>query len=168
MSSKLKSIFGWFAPSETGNEDVLIEAFAPDAGLAAVEPTSLAAPPPPTAVPPRPTIIAEPRASEHRRVRRNRVLMDGKVTYALGARSIDCTIRDLSETGARVRLVGPEPVPEQVVLIQMRSGVAYEATVAWARDRDLGLNFNAAHRLDDDCPPSLAPLRRLWLEHLPR
>ena len=98
----------------------------------------------------------------------NRVLMEGKLTYALGARSIDCTIRDLSDTGARVRLAGAEPMPEQVVLIQMRSGVAFDATVAWSRDRDLGLTFTGSHRLDEDCPPAMAPLRRLWLEHLPR
>jgi len=146
-------IFGWAAPGELGVEDPPL-----DPAVAAIEP------PIPTAA--ARTVSAQP--ENHRGARRNRVLMEGKVTYALGARSIDCTIRDLSETGARVRLSGPEPVPETVVLIQMRSGVAYEAAVAWAKDRDLGLTFLAAHRLNEDCPPDMAPLRRLWLEHLPR
>jgi hypothetical protein len=154
-------IFGWAAPGELDAEDD------------PVEPTASSAESP--GEPERPvawTNPAEPAAApqleNHRLARRSRVLMDGKIAYAQGARSIDCTIRDLSETGARVRLAGPEPMPESVVLIQMRSGIAYEATVVWARDKDLGLTFIAAHHLDDACPPAMAPLRRLWLEHLPR
>jgi len=156
MSASATRIFGWAAPGEFGTEDTSAEA---PAGVGAGR----------DANPDAPETPAQPAQPEnHRRVRRNRVLMEGKLTYALGARSIDCTIRDLSDTGARVRLAGAEPMPEQVVLIQMRSGVAFDATVAWSRDRDLGLTFTGSHRLDEDCPPAMAPLRRLWLEHLPR
>jgi hypothetical protein len=146
-------IFGWTAPGELGGDDSVV-----DPAIAAVESAGAA-----TASP-----AQAPRPEDSRSARRNRVLMDGAVVYAQGARSLDCTIRDLSETGARVRLSGPEPVPEQIMLIQMRTGIAYEATVAWARGRDLGLTFVAAHPLDENCPHALAPLRRLWLARQPR
>jgi hypothetical protein len=146
-------IFGWTAPGELGGDDNVV-----DPAIAAVEAADGAKASPAPA----------PRPKDGRSAKRNRVLMDGTVVYAQGARSIDCSIRDLSEAGARVRLSGPEPMPEQVMLIHMRTGTGYEATVAWARDRDLGLTFIAAHRLDENCPPTMAPLRRLWLARQPR
>ncbi len=100
---------------------------------------------------------------------RRRVLFGGKIVFALGARSIDCTIRDLSEAGAQVRLAAFELLPEEVYLIELRRGLAHEARVAWVRPPHLGLQFVRSHLLAEAPPSSeFGAMRRLWLEHVPR
>lgn len=105
---------------------------------------------------------------DHRQYPRRRTLLSGKVVFDDGARSIDCTIRDTSETGAKIRLPGPEILPRIVWLIEMRSGMAHQCRVSWRTQLEAGLQFERSHRLDQGAPEELAGLRRLWLEVAPR
>ena len=104
-----------------------------------------------------------------RRAPRRRSLLSGKLVFdQAGACSLDCVIRDLSETGARIRLGGALPTPAAVHLVDLRHGVAYEARVLWRRGVEIGLAFGAAHPLDQAATPELRAMRRLWVEHLAR
>ncbi len=105
---------------------------------------------------------------DHRRHPRHRTLLSGKVVFDEGARSIDCTIRDTSESGAKIRLPGPEILPRTVWLIELRSGMAHLCRISWRTQLEAGLQFERSHRLDQDAPEDLAGLRRLWLEGSPR
>lgn len=101
---------------------------------------------------------------EARESARGRVLLRGELVWGHGAFTADCVIRDLSSTGARVRLGAAQPVPSRVYLIDARAPVAYEALIAWKNMPDLGLKFVLEHSLQEDCPPALSYLRRLWIE----
>ena len=84
-----------------------------------------------------PAVRHEP-AKDQRAAPRRRVLLGGSVVFGQGAQSLVCTIRDLSDDGARVRLKGLTALPAQVFLIEMRRGLAFEAKVAWAAGGEVG------------------------------
>lgn len=107
------------------------------------------------------------RAQDRRAIARHRVLMGGKVAWMDNFLSGDCTIRDLSDVGARVELA-TEVLPRDPVLIVVRSGLAHEARTVWARGRVAGLEFVRTYDLDAAIPDRLARLRRLWIDNLPR
>jgi hypothetical protein len=44
---------------------------------------------------------------------RQRVLKGGKIVFAGGSFSVDCTIRNLSETGARLQIPTTGPIPDR-------------------------------------------------------
>jgi hypothetical protein len=104
----------------------------------------------------------EPDGGAGRRVeRRQRVLFGGKLVLGPNF-SMDCTIRNLSDGGAQVRIAPEVTLPAEFHLIEIRSGVAYRAQIAWRSVTAAGLQFS--ERLDLT-RPGLAPayLRQLWL-----
>ena len=106
---------------------------------------------------------------EMRRAPRRRSFLSRKLVFDQArACSLDCVIRDLSDTGARVRLNGGLPVPPVVHLVDLSHGVAYGARVLWRRGGEIGLAFDSVHPLDHADTASLRPMRRLWVEHLAR
>jgi hypothetical protein len=101
---------------------------------------------------------------EHRRSARHRAFLGAKLIFGDAAFTIDCVVRDLSETGARVKLPEGQAVPDHLYLLETRSGVAYEAHVAWKRHPEIGLEFLQKHDLAQAATPELMILKRLWTE----
>ena len=97
-----------------------------------------------------------------RAVPRKRVLFGRKLVYAAdGAFTADCTIKDISDGGARIQLGKRESIPAHVTLIDVRAGAAYEAEVVWRRAPQFGLRFLGKVTLNENHPvPS--HLGRLW------
>jgi len=95
---------------------------------------------------------------------RRRVLLGGKIVQQGGAFSTDCAIRDLSETGARLRLPAPAPVGGDFYLIEMRSGRIFHAEVKWRENQDLGVLFRHPDPVDDPDSKERRMLHRLWLD----
>ncbi len=106
--------------------------------------------------------------SDKRRAARRRVLYSGKLVNDDASSTIDCVIRDLSETGAKVRLAGSTPVPAEVWLIEVREGLAFRCRVAWRASPELGLEFTSSHDLKDAATPELRMLKRIWVENAAR
>lgn len=104
---------------------------------------------------------------ERRTRERHRVLLSGKVAWIHNLQSSDCAIRDLSETGARIRLADPL-APNDPVLIVLRSGAAHCARTAWRHGAHVGLEFLDTVDLTGPVPAHLDRLRRLWVDQLPR
>lgn len=107
--------------------------------------------------------------NEHRAAPRRRVLLSGKLAYGEGL-SLDCAIREESETGARI-IVGSHMIPRDVILVSVTKGVAYEAQVVWRRGKEVGLKFERAHSLKsetEEAPTQIRLARRLWTESLAR
>ena len=77
---------------------------------------------------------------EHRRATRQRVFKGAKIVFNGGASLIDCTIRDLSETGARARVVSPIGVPDRFTLL-LADGERYACRVVWRRVAEIGITF---------------------------
>ena len=106
-----------------------------------------------------------PRVVNGRRAVRKRTLLSGRVVYGEDDRVRDCTIRDLSETGARITLAKGEIIPTRVFLIDKRTATAYEARVTWIKAPDFGLSFVNSYSLDGDMPRELNFLKPIWASY---
>jgi len=104
-----------------------------------------------------------PPPAERRPKGRKRVLLTGIVAYGLGAHSFHCTIRNLSETGARLAVGNNAQFPSDFYLINIRDRVAYEAKVVWNRGSEIGVTFTHTMPLAGITDPALAFLKQLWL-----
>jgi hypothetical protein len=102
-----------------------------------------------------------PPLTERRPKPRKRVLFGGRVSYLDGTQHFDCSIRDLSETGARITLKPGLPIPSKVYLIDTRNRTAHEAKVVWNNGREAGLEFVTSFALSAIDNPQLLYLRRL-------
>jgi hypothetical protein len=107
-----------------------------------------------------------PDTAEKRSVSRNRVLLVGKLVYGGTAFTPECAIRNITDRGASVRLSPGLQLPPSVSLIETGSGRAYQADVVWQRSGFAGLAFTSVRDLSTSGPGD--PLRRLWIDLLPR
>ena len=105
----------------------------------------------------------KPPLLERRPKQRKRVLLTGIITYANGNFSFECTIRDLSETGARVNVGKHTQFPGDFYLINIRDRVAYDAKVVRKDANNIGVTFKNSYPLSGVVDPSLSYLKRLWL-----
>ena len=91
-------------------------------------------------------------------------LLSGKLVYGQSKYSEDVTIRDLTETGAKVRLRTDVVVHDPVWLIHSVAGIAYRSAVAWRKPPELGLRFEESLDLSKPISGDLHHLRRLWID----
>ena len=78
---------------------------------------------------------------EHRASRRQRVLKSGKIIYANGTIVIDCTIRNISETGAQLKVPTTVAIPDQFEFRETMGGKGRPVTVVWRRGDLIGIRF---------------------------
>jgi PilZ domain-containing protein len=69
------------------------------------------------------------------------VRIRGKLMWANGASSKDCTIKDLSEGGAQVDTIVFTDVPTTLDLFEGKNGDIFECVVRWQRGPMIGLQF---------------------------
>jgi len=106
--------------------------------------------------------VAIPGPVEKRRVPRQRALLAGKLATEEASLTIDCVIRNLSASGALVETTSPHLIPNELHLLQVRDGVAWDARVIWRRGNKVGLELGDRHDLKDVTERSLLALRRVW------
>lgn len=104
-----------------------------------------------------------PPFAERRPKPRKRVLLTGIIAYANGAHSFHCTIRNLSESGARLAVGSQAQFPSDFYLINIRDRVAYDAKLAWNKGSEIGVTFKSTLPLAGITDPALAFLKQLWL-----
>jgi PilZ domain len=104
-----------------------------------------------------------PPPAERRPKSRKRVLLTGIVTYAEGAYSFECTIRNLSETGARLAVGKNMQFPTDFYLINVRDRVVYDAKLVWNNSTEVGATFRDTMPLAGITDPKLSFLKRLWM-----
>jgi hypothetical protein len=109
-----------------------------------------------------PNVAPPPRVVDERRAPRKRTLLGGKVIYGEDNRVRDCTIKDLSENGARIALARGEVIPTRVLLMDRRTASVYEARVTWIKAPEFGLSFVNAYSLERELPPELRHLKTVW------
>jgi hypothetical protein len=100
--------------------------------------------------------------SNQRRSTRKQVQFSAFLSADKGTTHFGCTIRDLSETGARVRLTRNIDLPAIVHLVDVTNKIAYEAAVVWRRAPLYGLAFTNSYKLSSTETPLF--LRKLWFE----
>jgi len=102
--------------------------------------------------------------SELRKAVRKKVLVTGKIIWDEGAHVADCSILDMSATGARVAIKTHQTVPETVFLLDMANRMAHKATVASQRADGFGLKFLNSWKLADVAAPDLRYLKRIYVQ----
>ena len=78
---------------------------------------------------------------ERRRFLRKPKLMSSYIAYGPENHVVACTIRELSESSARISVSSPEIVPDWLTLLEPTSLVAYVSNVRWRCGALLGLAF---------------------------
>lgn len=99
---------------------------------------------------------------EFRRQGRQRTLLSAKIILGDATISHDCSVRNLSATGARVRLAAALELPRSLRLLLIRSAVVFDATIAWRFASEVGLKFTAEHDLRGEVGEDLRHARALW------
>lgn len=106
--------------------------------------------------------------AERRDSHRHRVVSFGLVVPDEAHPGLDCTIRDISDDGARIGFASGVPLPARFWLIDVRARMVYDATVAWRDELEAGLSFRDSFTPSQIADPGLLFLRRLWLKHATR
>ena len=78
--------------------------------------------------------------NEHRIAPRHRVLKAG--TISCGGGGFDCTVRNLSETGAALEVVTALYIPDRFDLIVPADDFKRPCHVVWRKERRLGVAFD--------------------------
>ena len=76
---------------------------------------------------------------ERRDKARHRVLKAGTIEFGGGA--IDCTIRNLSGTGAALDVSSPVGIPDHFSLFVQADGTHLACTVIWRKEKRIGVRF---------------------------
>ena len=77
---------------------------------------------------------------EHRIALRRRLLKAGKISFGGGA-AIDCTVRNLSETGAALEVTSPVGIPERFTLVIEANHSHPPSRVVWRKEKRVGVHF---------------------------
>lgn len=85
-------------------------------------------------------------AIDKRAMRRQRLLKGALITARDHATAITCAVRDLSDTGARLRIDCLSVVPHAFTLIIDLDGIEVDCEVMWQRGRELGVRFLSPRR----------------------
>lgn len=93
---------------------------------------------------------------------RGRSLLAGKVASRDASLTVDCVIRNLTPDGAMVEMSAPHLVPNEIHLMQVSEGVAWDAEVRWRRGNRVGLKLGARHDLRETTDRQLRALRAIW------
>lgn len=86
--------------------------------------------------------------SERRISARHRVFKAGSIEFGGGA-AIDCTIRNLSESGAALDVASPIGIPDSFDLVLIRDPASQDherrrCRVAWRKEKRIGVIFEPA------------------------
>jgi hypothetical protein len=81
-----------------------------------------------------------------RRKRTRAITSQAAVIACVGAKRINCVVRNFSSTGARLEVAVPTSVPDIFDLVFDDSRSTLPCRVKWRRDRDVGVVFQLRHR----------------------
>jgi hypothetical protein len=73
---------------------------------------------------------------------RMRTFLKGRIAFNGGASSMDCLVRDLSGTGARLELSETNTLPEVFDLYIQNKDQTYRSTLRWRRANGVGVTFD--------------------------
>ena len=78
---------------------------------------------------------------EKRKHPRHRTFLRGKVEFNNRASSLDCTVRDLSDGGARLELADTVAIPEAFELSVPAKGMRHASYIKWRTKTHVGIAF---------------------------
>jgi hypothetical protein len=102
--------------------------------------------------------------SEARRETRRRMLKAGIIAFNDRYSTLPCTVRDLSSTGARLRVDAVFNVPDTFDLIVELDGLEAPCQVVWRRQNEIGVTFISPPRM---VAPKRAQILKALVPELP-
>jgi hypothetical protein len=84
---------------------------------------------------------AVPEGSDLRSLRRQRVLKGAKIVFNAYQSIIDCTVKDMSESGARLSLNATVNIPGDFELYFPQGRLIARARLVWQLGRDCGVSL---------------------------
>lgn len=78
---------------------------------------------------------------EHRNALRIRSFLRGEIIHSNGNSKTECTIRDISETGARLQVPASVTLPECFDLVIPQKGMSERARIVWNHGGEIGVLF---------------------------
>jgi hypothetical protein len=112
--------------------------------------------------------LSVPSRGEMRNIPRKRVLLGGVVAHDEGHYSFGCTIRDLTESSARITIPPRYLIPRELYLIRIKAGFAHRARVVWSGKKEAGLCLLGSLDLRVLGDPRFCFLRQIWEATGPR
>lgn len=82
-------------------------------------------------------------SEDQRAARRRRVLKQGFAQEDPRASAVGCVIRDLSETGARLKFEAMAIIPERFILHIPVDGIQFDCVRRWIRGQECGVAFTS-------------------------
>src|SRR5690348_511961 len=87
-----------------------------------------------------------PKPNERRARSRKLVLKAGQIVSDRVVPTIDCIIRDISESGARLRMTSTTEVPKSFLLLIKDDNVIVPVQRVWRNAHDVGVKFTGNPR----------------------
>ncbi len=78
---------------------------------------------------------------EKRAAPRHRVLKRGTLAFSDGG-GLDCTVRNISQTGARIDIANPVGVPEVFTLVIHADHFMRRCHAVWSSEQQIGVAFD--------------------------
>jgi hypothetical protein len=103
-----------------------------------------------------------PPVAERRPKSRRRALLGGQVVHSGGRFSFPCTIRNISEDGARIAFKKGQMMPSDFYLVDTWAGQGHRAHIAWVTATEAGLSFSTSFDMNAITDPALTYLKRYW------
>ncbi len=82
--------------------------------------------------------------AERRSERRSRTLKTARIVFNLGRSVFDCTIRNLSPSGALIQVQSVVGIPEQFEIVIDDGAARRPCNVRWRTGRLMGVHFDKA------------------------
>ena len=86
--------------------------------------------------------------TEKRKLARQKSFLRGIVCPADCNSTIDCLVRDISETGARLKFTSPQSIVENLDLHIPVKGQTFRAKVRWSNVDEIGVSFETNAAVD--------------------
>jgi hypothetical protein len=78
---------------------------------------------------------------ERRAAQRHRVLKQGMLAFS-GGGGADCTVRNISESGARIEITSPVGLPATFTLVIAADRFLRQCHAVWSAERWIGVAFD--------------------------
>ncbi|MCA0399724.1 MAG: PilZ domain-containing protein [Proteobacteria bacterium] len=78
---------------------------------------------------------------EQRQSNRTRSFLRGEIVHSNGASRTDCTVRDISDTGARLEIPVSVTLPEFFEILVPLKSITRRARIIWRHNNEIGISF---------------------------
>jgi hypothetical protein len=98
--------------------------------------------------------------SEPRNSPRQRSLMGASLSFHNGRSTVDCLVRNISESGARLSVSPAVSLPQTIELLIPQKGMTRAARVVWRSESEVGVAFAVTSCGSEKAPNHESTLKR--------